>query len=181
METTIVRKELLSYNGPFSIKVISVIAKFIAETYKSENIPMMRFYRVLIELAQNVALYSADRITQDDGMSIGIGTLNVFESEKSIICRTHNEIFFSHQEILDNNCKRINSSSEFELKKRKELLRRESSLCDTGAHIGLITIALYSGNHLDVDFSYSESTNKYYFTVCASVSKINMNEALNKA
>ncbi len=175
MESEVINKEFLSYNGPFSIKVVSVIAKFVTDNMNSQKIPLMRFYRVFIELSQNVSLYSTNRLFHDDGTSIGIGSLFIYENGDSIICKTKNQILTEHQEILKNNCININNSTEVELRKQKEKLRRECSLKDTGAHIGLITIALYSGSHLDFEFEFHEESKNYNFSISAAISKSLLN------
>lgn len=163
--------EFITYSGPFSMRVISSMAKYLTETIHAAEVSKMKLYRVFIELSQNVALYSANRYTNYEGLSIGVGSFTVLNCNDYIECKTTNLIVSSHQQILSHNCSQINALPEWELKKQKDKLRRETPLSDTGAHIGLITIALYSGNPLEFVFQSNGNEDHLYFSIAAHIPK----------
>lgn len=162
---------LLTYRGPFSMRIISSIGKYINENIPAPDFAKMRLYRVLIELSQNVALYSAKRTHSIECETLGYGLVNIYNFEDKFICNTQNLIIPSHKDILLKNCTEINSTSENDLKSKKEKLRKESSIRDTGAHIGLITIKLISRNSIDFDFS--QNSDDITFSITSTINKSN--------
>jgi len=162
---------LISYYGPFSMRVISNIGKYLMESENTMEIAKMRLYRVLIELSQNVALYSYNRQLITNQSTLGVGSVKITSNNDYYKCQTQNKIMPEHQDILIRNCKEINSSSEIELKKKKVILRNESSLRDNCAHIGLITMFLYSGNPLEFDVLNDNDSNSLYFSINATINK----------
>jgi hypothetical protein len=162
---------LISYYGPFSMRVISNIGKYLIECENTKEIAKMRLYRILIELSQNVALYSFNRQLITNQSTLGVGTIKITSNNEHYRCQTLNKIMPEHQDILVRNCREINSSTESELKKRKMILRNESSLRDNNAHIGLITLYLYSGNPLEFDVLNDNESNSLYFSINATINK----------
>jgi hypothetical protein len=160
---------LVSYYGPFSMRVISNIGKYLLESENAIELAKMRLYRVLIELSQNVALYSYNRLHIPNQSTLGVGSVKITSNKDYYKCQTLNKILPEHQEILMKNCTEINNSNEFELKKRKVILRNESSLRDNSAHIGLITMSLYSGNPLE--FDVLNESQSHFFSINVTINK----------
>ena len=169
MESSNYEESFLTYSGPFSMRIISGIGKFLVENLEASEHIKSRVYKVFIELTQNVALYSAKRIVHDSGNTIGEGLLSVKVTNENIVLTTKNRLLKEHSGILIQNCQSINKSTEDILKEKKHVLRRESTFLDTGAHIGLITICLISRNPLD--FEISENGNLQYFALSTKINK----------
>ena len=141
---------------------------------ESENtieLSKMRLYRVLIELSQNVALYSNNRLQIPNQSTLGVGSVKITSNNDYYKCQTLNKILPEHQDILIKNCSEINNSSEIELKKKKVILRNESPLRDNCAHIGLITLYLYSGNPLEFNVLNDSESKSLYFSINVTVNK----------
>ncbi len=166
----------ITYEGPFGIQIISVLAKFSQDNIDATDQVRGKFYKIFIELAQNVALYSFDRVVLSNGTSIGQGKVYVTEEQQKIHCTTINEIQKDHAPILDANCADINQSSIFALRTKKKKLHRQAEFKDTGAHIGLIMISIYSGNTLEYEIITDETTNKMYFKILATIHKVNFDK-----
>ena len=153
------------------MRIISTLAKYITRDVLAPGVSKMRFYRVFIELTQNVALYSDERHLLPDVTSIGSGYIFIQSNKTFFKCTTINRIRAEHQQILIDNCSKINDSSEDELKIRKERLRKESLFRETGAHIGLITVCLRSCNPLDSEIIHDNETGSKYFSITTTINK----------
>lgn len=162
------KKIVFSYEGPFNMRIISSLGKYLAEYLDASFETRMSLYRVFIEISQNVALYSEDRVKQELENTVGVGKVIIETDGKSYYCSTNNRIRPEHVDILVNYCQQINEATTNDLIKLKEKLRRESSIKDNGAHIGLISIRLFSKNILDV--SITRENNNTYFTISSTIS-----------
>jgi hypothetical protein len=163
-------KSILNYYGPCSMQVISSMGKFITDNIQAKSTVRTKLYKVLVELTFNVLKYSTEIFTTPDNCSIGIGTLHIYEDENYYYCQTKNRILKEQSHKLDDNCNIINALNHLELRQKKEQLRKAASLLDTGAHIGLISVKLFSENCISCDFSTDEQ-NETYFSLTACIFK----------
>ena len=69
----------MNYDGPFIIQIISTFSKFLLENTVATEHVSKKLYRVFIELAQNVALYSSERVGLINGAFIGKGKVYLSE------------------------------------------------------------------------------------------------------
>jgi Family of unknown function (DUF6272) len=166
----------MTYEGPFGIQIISVLAKFSQDNIDASEQAREKFYRIFIELAQNVALYSFNRVPLSNGTTIGQGKVYITEEKQEIQCVTINEIQKEHGAILDANCAEINQSNMYALRNKKRKLHRQAEFKDTGAHIGLIMISIYSGNPLQYEIINDTMNNKIYFKILATIYKGNFDK-----
>jgi len=162
------KKIVFSYEGPFNMRIISSLGKYLAEYLDAPFETRMSLYRVFIEISQNVALYSEDRVKQELETTVGVGKVIIETDGNAYYCTTTNRIRPEHADVLVNYCRQINEASTNDLIKLKEKLRRESSIKDNGAHIGLISIRLFSKNLLNVDI-IKENENTF-FTISSTIS-----------
>lgn len=160
----------LSFEGPFNMRIISSSGRYFIENLSDAYETRISLYRVFIEICQNVALYSAERFRQSNNNTLGIGRFVVEEKEDGYVCSTSNAIQTEHREKLSKYCEDLNKSNTDELINLKSTLRHQSSLVATGAHIGLISIKLYSKNQLKYDFLKS-SDDDISFNISAFISK----------
>jgi len=163
--------QYLLYDGPFSIEIISTLAKSLQENIIATDYVKKKLYRVFIELTQNVALYSFDKVLLATGASIGKGKTIVQITNDTIICTTTNKILKEHSDILINNCLNINKSNPDDLREEKKTLRKMSTIKDTRAHIGLIMVSIYSGNDLNYEVINENTTGSTYFKISATIHK----------
>jgi hypothetical protein len=158
------------YNGPFNIQIISGIARFLSELTVALHSERKKIYRVFIELTQNVALYSYDRTPLINDTAIGKGKVYVLNLENEFKCVTINRIQPDHADVLLNYCKNINETPVNELRNKKKELYRMSNSQDSGAHIGLIMIFLYSENLLNIEL-IEDDDNIKYIKIVATINK----------
>jgi len=122
-------------------------------------------------LAQNVSLYSLERIDLINGSSIGKGQVTILENKNEFKCITINRIQKEHVPVLIGNCTEINATPIEVLRVKKRDLFRVAKFQDTGAHIGLIMIYIFSAN--PIEFEIIENKNgELYFKIAATISKI---------
>lgn len=149
-------KNVLSYHGPINIDLVSFMANYMKEVVVADQAVTKRLFKVFIELAQNVSLYSAQSKKgwkTPDEINRGIGWLQIDENEQDFTVATGNLIRSEHGQVLQRNCEEINMLEEAELRELKRKTRNQAGIRDIGAHIGLIHTGLISGNPLDIEIS----------------------------
>ena len=114
----------LHYDGPFNIQIISTLARFLLENVPGPADMQKKMYKVFIELAQNVSLYSFQRAPVINGSVVGVGSVYVANHEQGFKCVTINRIQPEHAPILIKNCTEINAASTQALKEKKTNLRK---------------------------------------------------------
>ena len=97
----------ISFYGPFNLQLISFIGKYLNDNLNVDEQIKMKLYKVLIELAQNVALYSAEKSQMPGNSIVGMGTLQIRNTGSEIQCTTINKISKEHAPILLKNCNEI--------------------------------------------------------------------------
>lgn len=165
-----IEKLYMTYDGPFIIQVISTFAKFLLENTVVTQHVSKKLYRVFIELAQNVALYSFERVELINGTFIGKGNVYITENTNSFQCTTINRIQEEHAPILIRNCTEINATPMKILRNKRRELFRLANFQDTGAHIGLIMIFIYSKNPIEFEI-IRKAKDEIYFRIVATISK----------
>ncbi|MBN2484745.1 MAG: SiaB family protein kinase [Bacteroidales bacterium] len=167
-------KNVLSYHGPVNIDLVSFMANYMKEVVNAEQAVTKRLFKVFIELAQNVSLYSAHSKKgwkPSEEMNRGIGWLQVDENEGDFTVASGNLIRKEHGNILQRNCDEINMLEEDELRELKRKTRNQADVRDVGAHIGLIHTGLISGNPLNVEISPIDD-NHSFFRISVKIDKI---------
>ncbi len=162
-------KVLFNYTGPINIDMLVVIGNNIKKlTYHLKN-TSRRLYKIYIELAQNVAAYSAESLLIDN-QKIGVGTIILEEQQKYYTFTTRNRVLKHDAVTLMQRCAVINSLDLKGLRHLKREKRLHSDKLKLSAHIGLIHAALLSGNPIyfkvfPLDKEYS------YFTIKVKIDK----------
>lgn len=161
---------LLFYNGPISIEMISFMANHVRDLLDEDDIASKKLFKVFIELAQNVSYYSAKVVKGGNktGSSKGIGYVSVDLIESGYCVTTGNLIHVSHGPILEKNCDEINKLDEVELRELKRKTRIQAAVRDVGAHIGLIHTGLISGSKLKTLIEPIDDKHSF-FTISISI------------
>ncbi len=139
---------LLSYKGPFSQNVLNILGTYIKVILSKNPKQSQKIYRILFELAQNVAYYSAQRNTLD-AESDGIGSLVILEKSDAYFFVTGNSVSKTDLGNILDKCEKINSLDSKGLRAYK---RKQLELPDGvkgGANIGLIQVAITAANPLN--------------------------------
>jgi len=135
----------LSYKGPFEETILITLGNYIKNNLNPGN----RFFSIFIELAQNIAYYSADTTKIQNTKEPGTGMIMIGDFGEHYALITGNII--RNQDIIPliEKCEIINSLDREGLRKFKREQLRLPRGAKGGAHIGLIQVALTSANPLE--------------------------------
>lgn len=157
-----------SYKGAFDPFILSLIGEYILTGFKEQPILSRKLFGVFIELAQNIAAYSADSsnfVTQ-----AGVGALLIADCGDYFKLATGNLIKNTHIGKLREKCEHINTLNRNELREYKRELRRLPQRKKGNANFGLVQVALTSGNPLDFEISPIDQSNSF-FSLAVKINK----------
>lgn len=160
---------LISYKGPFASNILALIGEYIKTIIKKNPKVGKKVFAIFMELAQNIAFYSAQRSkigTKDNGM----GTLVITELPDHYAFSTGNEVFNKDIIPVIDKCEIINSLDRESLRKYKREQRLLPSDEHGNAHIGLIQVALTAANPLDIEV-IPINTSKSFFSIRVKIDK----------
>lgn len=152
---------LVFYKGAFDEKVIAEISVHIRKKMISNHFVSKKVFSVFIELAQNIAFYSAERnIINNTVKGSGVGSLIIHEYEDFYTVKTGNLVGNKDSIRLAAKCSTIISLNRDGLRQLKRRQRNQPSTNKDSGNIGLIQIALLGSSplrtHLQtVDNNYS--------------------------
>lgn len=164
---------LILYHGPISLNLTSFVGNYMKTIIDADPKVISRIFKVFVELVQNVSNYSAkvnDKLQDKHEKNNGIGWFTIDEFDKVYKISTGNLIQKEHGPILLQNCDEINKLDEVELRNLKRETRKQASVRDIGAHIGLIHTGLITNNPLEIDVSPVNDTHSF-FRITAQVNK----------
>jgi hypothetical protein len=152
-----------SYKGSFDDINLSFINEYIEKAVSENEGSRTNLFRIFVELAQNIAQKSIDKINIQ-GQFIGVGILLIHQADTYFEIISGNPASVSDAQIIANKCEIINALSFEELRQMKRNYRKMNEGEMGNANIGLIKIALISGSKLNytIETIDSEST---FFTV----------------
>ena len=141
---------LISYKGPVTPVIMAEISRDIQDKLAENPRASRKVFSVFMELAQNILYYSSEKI-QYAGRIDSVGMLQITEAEEHYVFSCGNTINREHVEQLVDSCNTINSLDKEELRKLKRHQRRQpANSISRGAGIGLVQVAILSGNPLEI-------------------------------
>ncbi len=155
----------VSYKGPFDRNILADLGNYIKIIIGKNPKASKRLFKIFIELAQNIAYYSAER-NNISGKDAGVGTIVIGEFENYYAFMTGNVV--SNEDIghVIEKCKIINTLDRDGLRKYKRELHSQPQGTHGAGHIGLIQVAITSANPLEFKVSkISESDSFFALTV----------------
>ncbi len=160
----------IGYHGPFDGRVLGVFAREMEEKVSEQNNTVAKkLFKIFIELAQNIALYSVDRIISEAG-DIGYGIFILKEYSDKYFLIAGNKAKSKDAFLAAEKCDTINSMSREKLREYKRTLRRKPPNDRGGGNIGLIQVALLSNSKLIYDIKNLDE-NYSFLTLGVSISK----------
>jgi len=107
-----------------------------------------KLFSIFIEMAQNIAIYSAERVHLDDRHGdVGAGIIVVTEENKNYTITSGNLVKKEAISKIIEHCQKINRMEKEELRKfYKAQIKSSRERGKKGAGVGLIDIARKSGN-----------------------------------
>jgi len=161
----------ISYKGPFDERILSSIGNYIEVILgTNEQNASRKLFKIFIELAQNIAYYSAEKNEIYQDKEFGLGTLVISEFEEFFSFITGNAVRNENIIELIEKCEFINTLDRESLRKYKREQRRIDPGERGNAHIGLIQVALTSANPLDIEVSPIDNETSY-FSIAVKIDK----------
>lgn len=164
------RDIIVYYKGPFDEIILSEIGTKIRNKVFEPPKIGGKLFSVFMELAQNIALYSAEKNQLETGVKWGIGTIAVYETKTSYTLISGNLV---KKDVLDQivaKCEEINMLDHEGLRAMKREYRSSVIKADhKGGNIGLIQVALKSDS-LELDTKEVDNEHSF-FTISVNVLK----------
>ena len=159
---------ILSYKGPWDEHIVFSMGNYIKVVVKDNVSVSKKIFKIFMELAQNVSLYSAEFNKFEEDRKVGIGSLVILEENNNYHFYSGNVV--NNVDIIPiiDKCEVINSLDREQLRqfkrKQRQLPRSESG----GANIGLIQIALTADNPIDLKLT-PITEDKSFFSIGVTV------------
>jgi len=162
----------MCYSGPFDSLILSVLANNIENNTNANQIVVKKLYKIFIELTQNVALYSYERIKYEtNNTSVGFGSVMVRESDDYLVIIVGNITSKQDIEPIIERCNTINSLTHEDLREYKRKQRKAPNNKLGSGNIGLIQVALIAENALDFK-TVNLNEDEYFYLVSVKINKI---------
>ncbi len=147
---TISESPVISYSGTFDKAILSAFAQKVENDFGNNPVINKKIFKIFIELAQNIALYSSDRVIKENKTNFnGYGIFIIKEYFDKFKLFTGNMALKQDAVVAVKKCEKINSLSRDELRKYKRLLRKKPSRQKGGGNIGLVQVVLTANNYLE--------------------------------
>lgn len=153
---------IIFYKGPVTPTILSEISTDIRGKFKADPKAGRKIFKIYMELAQNILYYSAEKIRFSERED-SVGLLLITEAEEGYVFSCGNIVDREYVPELSEGCKLINSLDKEGLRELegKKLSGPQGKL-SKGAGIGLIKVALTSGNPLKLDIKEIDSKHSFY-------------------
>jgi hypothetical protein len=164
---------LISYKGPVNEKLIMEMCSDIREKLGTNEEVTQKVFAIFLELSRNLLDYSVETTARFGDYHEPIGLIILNESDEYYALTTGNLVAKEDFSSFKAKCDLINSLNRDELRqiKRSQRLRSlEVNETVDKAGIGLMRVALTSGNPLILD--YVEVDEKYsFFTLSINIKR----------
>ncbi len=156
-------RTIISYSGTFDSKILTVIAQNIDYSLSNNPIVSRKVFKIFIELAQNVSLYSIERgETELGGELFGVGVLILKEYKDYYSFATGNLVDNESVLPLLQKCDTINSLDREQLREYKRKLRKMPSRIAGGGNIGLVQSALTADYPMEYKIIHIDDEKSFY-------------------
>lgn len=160
----------ISYTGVFDTEILSVLAKEIEETLSSDDKINKKVFKIFIELAQNISLYSLERERNSEGTDMGVGTMIIRNFDTYYEFSTGNKTTKENIIPVMEKCDNINSMTREKLREYRRLQRNMPAGAKGGGNIGLIQVALTASNPIEYALVKCDDGN-YFYIVSVRINK----------
>jgi len=150
LSNLIAEYKTISYSGAFDGAVLSAFAKKVESDLSADPKLNKKIFKIFVELAQNIALYSSDKVITDDKTNFnGFGIFIIREYVDKFQLISGNMAFKEDAKIASEKCVKINNLSRDELRDYKRELRKRPVGQKGGGNIGLVQIVLTANNYIE--------------------------------
>lgn len=158
-----------SYVGPLDNDILTLFGENIEDTLWQTETKRRRFFKIFVELAHNISLYSSDKIITKE-KEYGQGTILIRDLKDYFLFTAGNLVDKSSKEKLETRTANINNLDRLELRKLKRELRKEGNTQGSG-NIGLVQVALLSKNPIEINFYPTGTKDESFFLVSVKLEK----------
>jgi hypothetical protein len=160
-ETMFDHNVVVSYIGPFDGQILSLLASNIEDSLWDDPKRGKKFFKIFIELSQNIYLYSKEKTVGLD-KSAGVGLILIKEYDDYFQFITGNLVDYKDYVKLTDKCDQIISKSRDELREFKRQQRSLSRSASDGGNIGIIQSTILSGYPPQYTFQKIDDDNYFY-------------------
>lgn len=160
---------VISYIGPFDGQILSLLASNIEDSLWDDQHRGKIFFKIFIELSQNIYLYSKEKGNGID-KSAGVGLMLIKEYNNHFSFITGNLVGKKDYELLSDKCKKISEKNKEELREFKRFMRGQPRTEFGGGNIGLIQVSILSGYPIEYKFVKVDDDN-YFYILCVRIDK----------
>lgn len=160
------RNIVLDFQGAISQDVLVGMAELIKSKFTQEQgsgTIVKKIFAVFIEMAQNIAYYSAERVfLENRQVDVGAGIIMVTENSQTYTITSGNLVRNDKVDKILDQCQTINKMSRDELKQFfKVKIRAKREVGKRGAGVGLIDIARKSGSSIFYQVTRVDELNSF--------------------
>ena len=123
---------IIAYRGTFEKSVLGVLAKNIELTMDKSSVLRRKFFKLFLELSQNISDHSAEIINNSIGEDSGSGLLILKHEGENYLFITGNLVTDEDLKSISESVKQINSLNRDEMRKCK---RKQIELEEAGKKI----------------------------------------------
>ena len=143
---------LISYKGPVTDIIMSEISRDIRTKFTENPKASRKIFAIFMELSQNILYYSSEKVHFGNNND-SVGTILITETSDHYTFSCGNLVENEHIDELIEGCNTINSMDRETLREyKREQRSKPQGKRSKGAGIGLIQVALTSGNPLNVEY-----------------------------
>jgi hypothetical protein len=161
---------LVCYKGPFDKETLGILGTDIRKVISKNAMSGTKLFKVFIEMAHNISHYSAEKLSTGKRKEPGIGSLVLIDCKDHYRFITGNLIKNENIRPVIERCREINSLDRDRLRKLKREHLANGHADREGADIGLIQLALTSGNPLDIKTVAVDNSNSF-LTITVKLNK----------
>ncbi len=163
------KEVIIAYRGTFEKSVLGVLAQNIETTIDNDSVLKRKFFKLFLELAQNISDHSVEIVKTPSGEDSGSGLLIIKHKEENYLFITGNLIENEALKSLTKSVEHINSLNR---EQQREFKREQIELVEKGKKncFGLVQIALVSGHNLEIK-AIDTGTNQKFLIFSTEISK----------
>jgi len=160
---------IVAYRGTFEKSVLGVLAKNIESSIESSSVLKRKFFKLFLELSQNISDHSIEISKTSAGETSGSGLLIIKQKGENYLFITGNLINNEDFITISKSIEHINNLNRGQL---REFKREQIEFVETGKKncLGLIQIALVSGHELELKAVKTEN-NQTFLIISVEISK----------
>lgn len=163
-------KILTAFAGPIDSDILTLLAENLEGNLWENACLGRKFFRIFIELSQNIALYSHERITIK-GKDSGSGIFLISDLSEYFLFSAGNLVNSTDKLKLLERIHQINSFDRLQLREYKRKLRKLGNN-KGGGNIGLIQVALLSKFPIEFNFFETDDEKMHFFIVSVKLQKL---------